>query len=105
MHFLVQRARNRVMHVSKTSTLFSFAASVTADILAQTSKVYVACKALGGLSQSNGTTQRTDFSPSSWTRLREVTEVCRLSQLQSRYRSVLLPITVIQGVSKRALQL
>ena len=83
MHLLVQRVRNSVMHISKTSTLFSFAASVTANILVRTSKACVTCTVLGGRSQSNGTTQRTVFSPSSWTRLREVIEVCRLSQLQA----------------------
>jgi hypothetical protein len=51
--------------------------------LTRTAKACVACTVLGGRSQSYGTTQRTAFSPSTWTRLREVLEVCRLSQLQA----------------------
>ena len=51
--------------------------------LTRTAKACVACSALGSRQQSFGTTQRTAFSPSTWTRLREVIEVYRLSQLQA----------------------
>lgn len=94
VHFLIKRAINSVVHVSKTSTIFSFAVSVTVDISDTKSKACFSYRTLGGRSQSYGTKQRTAFSLSTWTRLQEVLEVCGFSKLQSTDRSLLLSITV-----------